>query len=187
MQDPVETPDYYEILQISKNADADTIHRVYRLLAQRFHPDNQDTGDEQRFREIHEAYLVLKEPDKRAQYDVHYEARRHERWRLIVSGPPDYRGIASERHLRYVVLELLYSQRRTEADKPSLSNRDVAELLGKPREHLEFTIWYLIQKRLLSRDDQSRLTITVDGVDYVEAYQQAKAPRLRLSETRTSA
>ena len=35
------TIDYYEVLQISPNADPDTVHRVYRLLAQRFHPDNQ--------------------------------------------------------------------------------------------------------------------------------------------------
>ena len=38
-------PDYYETLQISPNADPDTIHRVYRLLAQRFHPDTQETGE----------------------------------------------------------------------------------------------------------------------------------------------
>jgi len=37
--------DYYEVLQISPNAHVETIHRVYRLLAQHFHPDNKDTGD----------------------------------------------------------------------------------------------------------------------------------------------
>ena len=37
--------DYYEFLQISPNADQDTIHRVYRFLAARFHPDNPDSGD----------------------------------------------------------------------------------------------------------------------------------------------
>ena len=38
--------DYYEVLQVSPNADLDTIHRVYRLLAQRFHPDNRESGNE---------------------------------------------------------------------------------------------------------------------------------------------
>ncbi len=47
--------DYYERLQISANAEPDTIHRVYRLLAPRFHPDNLETGDESRFRSITEA------------------------------------------------------------------------------------------------------------------------------------
>ena len=41
--------DYYETLQISPNADPDTVHRVYRLLAQRFHPDNKETGSDVRF------------------------------------------------------------------------------------------------------------------------------------------
>jgi uncharacterized protein YabN with tetrapyrrole methylase and pyrophosphatase domain len=38
--------DYYEVLQISANAEPETVHRVYRLLAQRFHPDNIESGDE---------------------------------------------------------------------------------------------------------------------------------------------
>ena len=39
------TTDYYEVLQISPNADPDTVHRVYRFLAARFHPDNQKSGN----------------------------------------------------------------------------------------------------------------------------------------------
>ena len=49
-------PDYYDLLQISPSAEPETVHRVYRLLAQRFHPDNQDSGNERRFRELTEAY-----------------------------------------------------------------------------------------------------------------------------------
>ena len=56
--------DYYEVLQVSPNADPDTIHRIYRLMAQRFHPDNQETGDDARFRAIHEAYVTLSDPQK---------------------------------------------------------------------------------------------------------------------------
>ncbi len=52
-----ELQDHYETLQVSKNADTDTIQRVFRLLAQRYHPDNQETGSEEQFRQIHEAYL----------------------------------------------------------------------------------------------------------------------------------
>ena len=78
--------DYYEVLQVSSNAEPDTIQRVYRLLAQRFHPDNRDSGNDARFREIHEAYTVLSDPEKRARYDIHYQQRRQERWRLVTSG-----------------------------------------------------------------------------------------------------
>jgi DnaJ-class molecular chaperone len=65
--------DYYETLQISPNADADLIARVYRLLAQRFHPDNAETGNAARFREVHQAFIVLSEPESRATYDATYE------------------------------------------------------------------------------------------------------------------
>ena len=76
-------PDYYELLQISPNADPDMIHRVYRLLAQRYHPDNGTTGDEKAFRAITDAYKVLSEPEKRAAYDVNLHSYRQVRWRIF--------------------------------------------------------------------------------------------------------
>jgi curved DNA-binding protein len=47
--------DYYEILQLSQRADQETIERVYRLLAKRYHPDNKDTGDAQKFNALSES------------------------------------------------------------------------------------------------------------------------------------
>jgi curved DNA-binding protein CbpA len=161
--------DYYEALQISPNADADTIQRVFRLLAQRFHPDNTETGDADRFRALHDAYSVLSVPEKRAQYDIHHQALRQERWRFTAAakGGTDFE---IEQQLRATVLEILYARRRAEPDNPSFSPYELSQLTGQPREHLEFTIWYLIQKKFVTRDDQSRLTITVDGVDFVEKH-----------------
>src|SRR5918911_3989717 len=78
--------DHYEVLQVSPNAEPETINRVYRMLAQRFHPDNQQTGDERRFHTILEAYTVLSDPEKRARYDVVHEQQRQDRWRLVASG-----------------------------------------------------------------------------------------------------
>ena len=62
--------DYYETLEISPNANSETIERVFRYLAMRYHPDNQDTGDQLRFSQIMEAHDTLKDPVKRAQYDI---------------------------------------------------------------------------------------------------------------------
>jgi curved DNA-binding protein CbpA len=171
-----EQVDYYETLQISPNADADTIQRVFRLLAQRFHPDNKDSGDADRFRALHEAYSVLSVPEKRAQYDVHHQALRQERWRFAAAskGSSD---VEIEQQLRATVLEILYARRRAEPDNPAFSPYDLSQLTGQPREHLEFTVWYLIQKKYVTRDDQSRLTITADGVDYAEQNQGAGMKR----------
>lgn len=160
--------DYYETLQVSPNADADTIQRVFRLLAQRFHPDNQETGNASRFRELHDAYQVLSDPERRAQYDVNYEAMRKERWRFAADGPPAESDFDMEQQLRCILLEILYTRRRTEPATGSLSIYDLSQLTGQAREHLEFTLWYLVQKKLVTRDDQSRLMITVEGVDHLE-------------------
>ena len=169
--------DYYETLQISPSAEPDTIQRVFRLLAQRFHPDNQQTGNADRFREINDAYRVLNDPETRAQYDVHHDEVRRERWRFAAVGSPPADDFESEQRLRYALLEILYSKRRTEPGSPSLSNSELSELTGYPREHLDFTIWYLSQRKLVVRDDHSSLTITVDGVDYLEHHHNGSNPR----------
>src|SRR6266516_1869280 len=64
----VELEDYYEVLQISRNADIETIHRVYRMMATRFHPDNPRTGNTETFLKLKRAYQVLSDPAQRAQY-----------------------------------------------------------------------------------------------------------------------
>jgi molecular chaperone DnaJ len=64
------TRDYYEILGLSKEASAEDIKKTYRKLALKFHPDkNKEAGAEERFKEISEAYAVLSDSEKRAQYD----------------------------------------------------------------------------------------------------------------------
>lgn len=61
---------YYDILGVGKSASKDEIKRAYRKLAHEYHPDKQHgRGDEQKFREINEAYEVLSDETKRAQYD----------------------------------------------------------------------------------------------------------------------
>lgn len=166
---PEEIPvDYYEVLQLSMNAELETIERVYRLLAQRFHPDNQQTGDENRFRRVLEAYTVLRDPEKRARYDVVHQQRRQERWRLVSSGAQSENDFEMEEVIRITVLEALYTQRRLEPSNPGIFWGDFERLTGRPQEHLEFTIWFLVQKKFVTRGDNSRLLLTVEGAEYLE-------------------
>jgi curved DNA-binding protein len=174
--------DYYEVLQVSANAEPDTIHRVYRLLAQRFHPDNQESGDSDRFHQIHEAYTILSDPERRAKYDVVYHKVRQDRWRLVSSGANSEDDFEIEQIGRLTLLEALYTRRRMEPTTPSLMTSDLETLIGRPREHLDFTIWYLVQRKFVTRDDQSRLQITADGVDYLEQNYRANLQRRRLTD-----
>jgi molecular chaperone DnaJ len=62
--------DYYKTLGVDKKASQDDIKKAYRKLARQYHPDtNKESGAEERFKEISEAYDVLGDPDKRKKYD----------------------------------------------------------------------------------------------------------------------
>src|SRR5580692_7040811 len=62
--------DYYQILGVQKTASEDDIKKAFRKLAQKYHPDKKG-GDEARFKEASEAYAVLSDKKKRAEYDTY--------------------------------------------------------------------------------------------------------------------
>jgi len=180
------TTDYYEVLQISPNADPDTVHRVYRLLAQRFHPDNQSTGDSEKFRVLTEAYQVLGDPERRAEYDVHRPERQKERSRLISQAVRAVNDVQAEQLLRLTILELLYARRRTDPQAPGVFFGDLESLVGCPQEHIQFALWYLAQRKYVDRSDGSQIAITVEGVDHLESNAPVRhaVPRLTAASSR---
>ena len=160
--------DHYEILQVSSNADAETIRRMYRMQAQRFHPDNQSTGNAETFRKISLAYEILGDPARRAAYDrQHREERR--RQTLGIEDPPPAPPIMDEEQRRNEILRLLYRRMRANPTQPSIGLREFEVLLSTARDALEFSLWYLKESGYLVRTDNARHTITLKGVQFAES------------------
>ena len=159
-----DTKDYYEILEISPNANSETIDRIFRYPAQRYHPDNQDTGNRLRFDEILQAHTTLKDPVKRAQYDIEHKNHSRVRWKLAEEAS-DGKGIERDGDIQDKLLSILYVKRRQDTNDPGVGSVDLERLSGCPREHLDFHLWYLKEKGWIRRLEDGLLAITVEGVD----------------------
>jgi hypothetical protein len=165
--------DYYEFLQISPKAEQATIQRIYRFLAGRYHPDNPETGDAEKFLLLKQAFEVLSDPKRRAAYDLSRPLQEPEPSPAFES--IDYMdGIEGEINRRLAVVSLLYSKRRTCPHDPKVSLADVEKRMGFPREYLDFATWYLKSKKYITKEDNSDFELTALGVDYVES----NAPRI---------
>ena len=169
--------DYYELLQMSSNADTDTIDRVFRHLAKKFHPDNKESGDIDRFHLIVEAHRTLSNPEMRAGYDVKYQEYWNRKWKLA-SEAGDGTAFGDDREIRENLLSIMYIQRRRNMKNPGLGDYEMARLLGRPYELVEFHMWYLKAKGWVERLDTGHLAISALGVDEVEQ------GRLRLGKDR---
>jgi len=181
---------YYELLQLSPNAEQLVITKIYRLLAAYYHPDNKQTGNEEKFKSVLKAYEVLSDPAKRSRYNIEFlgkeaastaqprpegpapgVARSREELKAKFGAEAD--GAAgdeglSERELRKLMLMVLYDVRRNTPGSPTVSMLVLAELLGCSIENLEFSNWYLKEKGYIRISESADFSITIAGVDYVE-------------------
>jgi hypothetical protein len=163
-----ESTDYYEFLQVSPSAEAATIHRVYRFMASRLHPDNPETGDAEKFVRLNRAYEALSDPERRAAYDAAHRPSQAKPIPIFESSA-FVNGVEGEANRRLGVLSLLYHRRRTNPRDARVSLLDLEKQMGFPREYLDFTTWYLKSKQYIAMEDNSDFSLTALGVDYVEA------------------
>ena len=161
--------DHYEDLQISPNADNETLERVYRLLAKRYHPDNGQTGSAEKFDLITQAYQILSKPEKRAAYDATYEEAKARQWKTL-SGASSSQGFKDDTRLRHSILSILYVERRNGSADSAIGLWRMEKMLGWPEKILEFHIWYLKEKGWIQCTDTGGYAITAAGVDIVEEH-----------------
>ena len=161
--------DNYEIMQLSPNADHETVHRVYRLLAQRYHPDNAESGNSELFVQLTAAFQILSDPEKRAAYDARHTTQKKLRWKIfdqaVVATGPEV-----EKRKRQGILALLYAVTVKDPERASMTVHSFEDLLGCPREHLEAALWYLRGKGYVQRTDGGRYTLTINGFEEAEQH-----------------
>jgi curved DNA-binding protein CbpA len=159
--------DHYQVLGIEPNSDSDVIQLAYTTLAQKYHPNNADTGDAEKFEAVNMAYEVLADPVLRRGFDQLKGVGRGE-------GPPKFSGLrffdalGRDSGLRTALLCVMYDRRRTRPFTPSLSMRNIENTLESTTEELTFALWYLKQRGFVTNDEKSSLQITVEGIDRLE-------------------
>ena len=174
---------HYETLEVSPKASFETVERVFRYLAKRYHPDASEHGDIQKFTRIAEAYEVLGDPAKRASFDVELNKQRASEVE-IVEGTGTIGDDTADRHR---LLSLFYAQRRRSIKTPGLGMNTVEQMMELPVEVLDFHVWFFREKGWIQREEGGAISITADGVEKLEASAELQEERNRLRITNAAA
>lgn len=166
--------DYYAVLEIRPDTNSATLGRVFRNLAQRYHPDNADTGDRLRFDLILESYNTLKDPSKRAQYDTQYQEQfgPHPKFAEEVS---DSDVVEQDVEIQDKLLSIYYFKRRHNVGEPGVPEFELERRFERPIEQLEFHLWFLREKGWVEFLDNGMMAITIQGIDHINAEHRHKA------------
>lgn len=173
--------DYYRIMGVAPGISGEELGRRFHRLAKRFHPDNPLTGNRDLFDQLVTAHGVLKDPVKRAEFDLLYDQ---------VMGPrpspaapeavSDAGTVAQDVRLQTRLLSVFYTRRRRTIRDPGVPDMELERIFGCPIEDLEFHLWYLKAKGWVEKLENGMLAITVAGVDHVNAEHQRHATTMLL-------
>ncbi len=175
--------DLYEILEISPNASQETIDRVFRHLAQRYHPDRAGADQSDRFDQIVKAHDTLRDPETRAAYDARHLKNVDYRWSLVEEAI-DMDTFERDRRIQERVLSVLYVQRKRDMRSPGFGAFELERMTGCPQEMLEFHLWYLREKGWIMRTENGLLAISSEGVDQTLSFHQNAGAQKRITRNK---
>src|SRR6185437_5068023 len=168
---------FYSLLMVDPQAHPTVIRYDYRFLAGMYHPDNAESGNTEMFRVVTDAFRTLSDPGKRAAYDAQVGVK------TPPAGQPSPSGLGgnnshglpnipktglsyNEVELRLAVLQILLTARKKRTQTGGASAKVLMDVLGIDMAEMEFVLWYLREKNLISRTE-SMFQISVHGVDYL--------------------
>lgn len=182
--------DYYDLLKVDPDCDARTLEVAYHSFAKLYHPDSVDTADVEKFGEIIDAYKILRDSEKRANYDRDYSAalgKPQKQPPLNGNSGLDEQTAIGDAQIHAAILFQLYKKRRERAADPGVVAWLLQESLGCTDDQFEFHVWYLKSKGLLEITEHGTLAITIDGVDHVISTSRETAKqRLLTAQTERS-
>jgi curved DNA-binding protein len=180
--------DYYAVLQIDPGCSSRLLDAAYRHWAKQYHPDHTETADVEKFNLVIEAYRVLRDGEKRAEYDrLHAQ---HVHGGAPFAMPSDEFEVEEQVALddadtQARILMLLYKRRRENAGKAGIGGFFIQEMLGCSEEIFEFHRWYLKSKNWIEITEEGSLAITIDGIDHVIAMSRSnKVEKLLIGQSK---
>ena len=175
--------DYYKIMGVRPDITPEELGRRFHRLAKRYHPDNPQTGNRERFDLLVEAHNLLKDAARRSQYDILYNQ---------VAGPrPGYASdpngtggdtVGQDVDIQGKLLSVFYNRRRHNIRDPGVPEFELERIFGCKIESLEFHLWYLKAKRWIEKLENGMLSITVEGIDHVNAEHHRKTTTMLLMD-----
>lgn len=173
---------YYQLLQVNRDAHGTIIRYAYRFLAAMYHPDNAETGDADKFRTITEAFRTLSDEGKRAAYDLSLPPEgqvgegggqakpRASTNKGLGKGLPKVpkTGVTwNEIELRLAILQILLEARKSRPKTGGANPKIIMDCLDTDdMEAVEFALWYLREKGYVEMGERLFM-ITAFGLDYI--------------------
>jgi curved DNA-binding protein CbpA len=175
--------DYYKIMGVRPTITPDDLGRRFHRLAKRFHPDNPQTGNRERFDLLVEAHNLLKDPAKRSRYDTLYNQLVGTR-QTYGSDSNGSGGdtVGQDVDIQTKLLSVFYNRRRHNIREPGVPEMELERVFNCKIESLEFHLWYLKAKRWIENLDNGMLSITVEGIDHVNSEHHRKTTTMLLMD-----
>lgn len=187
MEEEGEFIDYYSVLEVAPGCSEKGLELAYHELAKRYHPDNRQTADVDKFSEILAAYRVLRDPVRRSDYDQRYfpgHSGTSSASNLRFDEALDEQTAVNDAEMHGRILLHLYKRRRQRPMDAGVIQWLLQETLGCSEDEIDFHIWYLRSKGFVEVTESSGLAITIAGVDEVIAQsRKGQAEKLLLTQT----
>jgi len=159
--------DHYKILGIDAKSTLDVVQMAHNALKNIYNPSGGSESDSEKFDEINLALEVLSDPAGRKMFD---SVRGGDDDREIkFSGMEFFNSLQHERDRRMTLLCVLYDVRRQNPRVPLITMRQFEKIVDMTEEQIQLSLWYVKTLGLVSVDDKSKMQITAQGMDFLQA------------------